>query len=625
MRVFRRHFGLPLLVKELVEQSARRRTYVIRAVYATALFLLCLFFFYDRYSSRNALNSPSAILGHGRYFFETLIVFQFLGVYAFMPAITCGVVTFEKERDSLGLLFLTRLGPWTILFEKYLARIATMSTFLLLSLPLLGFVYSLGGITQADVWTGAWYLGITVLQVGALALMCSCLFRTTVASFVATYLFGFLLLFTLPSLNELELLPLDPAVMFLTEIGFDVNAVWDSRNPSEALSMMFVLAYFAVDNVGSEEPRFVFLRSVPVLASTAMCFLMARVFLVRRAFVPPRNVLLRFFKSLDGLFVRFNENGLTRGIVLVQETTSLPQDAPVAWRETTKKSLGTVRYLVRIFVAIEFPVAFLCVLIAMTHTNDGLEGATVLVFALWILSVLIISVTSASLVAGERSHQTLDVLLATPMSGRDIVKQKFRGVQRLMIVLSVPLLTTFFTEAVWKASFSDLAYRGFSYHRFAFDWKWYSAASLLSVLTYFPLASWLSFLIGMKARTQARAIFGSLAALVGWCLVPFVFIILFLITVRPGNGGPSIYLTLFSPLTIVPMNEFGEYHEFGSAWIPILVNFMFYGGCAYGLRWWCLKNADRLLGRSDAPAAEQQLIRPGFVLSPTVESVGQPT
>jgi hypothetical protein len=50
------NFGLPLLAKELIEQAARKRTYVIRVVYASLLFLVA-FLFFD-----SSLLGPAAII-----------------------------------------------------------------------------------------------------------------------------------------------------------------------------------------------------------------------------------------------------------------------------------------------------------------------------------------------------------------------------------------------------------------------------------------------------------------------------------------------------------------------------------------------------------------------------------
>ena len=69
-----------------------------------------------------------------------------------------------------------------------------------------------------------------------------------------------------------------------------------------------------------------------------------------------------------------------------------------------------------------------------------------LLFFMWAMAVMIVAVQSSSLIAGERSHQTLDVLCTTPLAGRDILLQKITGVRRLMILLWFPMLTAFWVE-----------------------------------------------------------------------------------------------------------------------------------------------------------------------------------
>src|SRR6516225_5879137 len=104
------NLSLPLLAKELIEQASRRRTYLVRVVYAILLFFAAVLFFYQ--TLRVGMASPLAALGRGRDMFMAVVFLQFAGVYLFMPAMTCSALTQEKERDSLQLLFLTRLGPW---------------------------------------------------------------------------------------------------------------------------------------------------------------------------------------------------------------------------------------------------------------------------------------------------------------------------------------------------------------------------------------------------------------------------------------------------------------------------------------------------------------------------------
>src|SRR5260370_34325225 len=151
MTRFFQTFGLPLLGKELIEQAARKRTYVVRVGYAVVLSAICSLVFYGKLEEAAA--SPLAVLGTGRELYLVLVYVQFAGVYLFMPAMTCGVLTQEKERASLQLLFLTRLVPWTILFEKLLGRLIQMLGFFLLSVGRRAVAYSLGGISPELLWS----------------------------------------------------------------------------------------------------------------------------------------------------------------------------------------------------------------------------------------------------------------------------------------------------------------------------------------------------------------------------------------------------------------------------------------------------------------------------------------
>lgn len=193
MKMRKMQFSLPLLSKELTEMANRRRTYIIRTIYAMLFLGFVGFISLDQIS--NLQNNPLAILGHGRHIFESMIYLQFTAIYLFLPAITCSVITQEKEHNSLGLLLITRLSPSTIILEKYLGRLITMVTFLMLGLPILAFAYSLGGVSPVMFINGLWFLMITMFQVAALGVLCSSFFRTTVSAFIATYVFGFLMIF----------------------------------------------------------------------------------------------------------------------------------------------------------------------------------------------------------------------------------------------------------------------------------------------------------------------------------------------------------------------------------------------------------------------------------------------
>lgn len=537
-----RLFELPLLTKELNEQAERRRTYLVRFVYASVLFAVACGIFYGNFLTGE---TRSGSLGQGRFMFERLVEFQFWGICLFLPALASGAFTVEKERNSLGLLMITTLTPWQIVLQKLLSRLVPMFMFLLLSLPLMAVAFSFGGVTEDHLWSGILLLVLTCVQVGSLALMCSAFCRTTAEAFVASYVVF--------------------AVLFkMFPIGWAPFLFERAAENSLVVTLMSTL----------------FMQSM-----TGLFLFFARVFLETRAFVPPRNMVLEFFKFLDARFTEANK--VTGGIVLVKDGDMLPGDEPVAWRETTKKSLGTFRYLFRVLVVLELPILLACQLIRFPSPgmSPGLNGMTALLYALWGIAGMMIAVHAASVISSERSRQTLDVLLTTPLSGREILVQKFRGVRRLIRVLLVPFLTIFVFEAWWNQE-----------RRVE-----YVVESLVIVGIYLPLAAWLSMWIGLTLRSQMKAILTSLSLIAGWVLLPIAarYLVSDLLSIE--STSHARFLMTLSPATLIPAIEARKSDPAtlpDPLWLCCLINFAVYGPLLVLFRRLCLKDADAHLGRS---------------------------
>ena len=536
--------GLPLVTKELLELSARRRTYILRTVYAVLAFLTAFSFSFETLS--NAWQSPYAILGKGQELFSFFVGLQFFGIYLFLPALCCNVITSEKERDTLSLLFLTRLSPWGILAGKFLSRFVSMLLFLALSLPLFGYAYSMGGFQTKDIWAAIWVLLVTSLQVGTLALFCSCWFRRTSGAFIAAYLLTFAVMFG-PIL-------LDEITGIVSEIYRDLSSLVANRQllgfERWSIQTMFFAPAVLWQN-GPMTPSGEFLqtvlRTIPMLFLTGCSLLASRMVVVRRANVPPRNLLLKLFRFLDSIFFALNEQ-FGRGIVLTGGRNRLPRTRPIAWRETSRRTLGTTRYLIRIFIGMEFPTLLICCL-CVSAGNDGRDLLRILLIAVWIIVVLLVCGASTSLISSERSSQTFDTLLTTPMTNRQILRQKFVGVRRLLFVVSIPLLTIYGFESALRYDVPGLfSRRGMSAAEMAFC---YGATGLLTVLIYLPMVSWLSFWIGMKVSSQSKAIMASVGVLVGWCAIPLLILMPFHVAydlITPAREWPL----LISPATMIP-------------------------------------------------------------------------
>lgn len=618
-------YGLPLLTKELIEQAARRRTYVIRVLYA--VLLQCFGFLLAVETLQSFGMNPFGALGRGGMLFSKLTALQFTGVYLFMPALVCGVITQEKERDSLMLLLLTRLGPWTIVFEKLLSRLIPMATLLLLCLPLQALAYSLGGVSPQMLWGSQWMLLVTAIQMATLALACSCWFRTTAGAFMASYLIGLIMLFGPLVLFGITAMVFgdgmtSPSRTFLFQVLRDLGVV---RTETQFLFPFFLAAQFfeLVSGGGAGSSFQLFLSSLPTIGCSVVFFCLARLFLVPRAFVAPFNPLLEMFRGIDRGLERLNQNRFTAGRVLVRDDARFPETEPLAWRETAKRSLGRTRYLIRILLLMLLPIFFFLWLGLLNSFEACGIAAIILQPATWFLSILLTAVGAVSLIAGERSHQTLDVLSTLPLTGQEIVLQKFRGVRRLILILWVPLITLVLVEAILRMQ-PPLRHLYGSWNGRGPLIIPYVIAGVLSAVIYLPMIAWLCCLVGMVVRSQGRAIITALALIVGWCLFPFVVIILPLEIFLRGNvmnHFPMSWTPLLSPVTLPVLSEANEisqtfFHQYRwnglnnsvprdltlETLLQLLVigcNFAWYGLWWFGLRAACLMNADRLLGRME--------------------------
>lgn len=483
-------FSLPLLTKELTEQSSRGRTFILRTVYALALYGVALGAFVNQSGGWDNLSFN--ILGTGGRLFTAVVQYQLAAIYLLLPMITAGTITSEKERDTLGILLITKLGPWTIVLEKFLSRVVPMLLYILMALPLLAVAYSLGGVENGQVLQAGMVLVLCVLQVGSLGVLCSVWFRTTPQAVVACYLIVGLEWFagSLLTFRAYQ----DPLSGGSNNIWNVDDGVWYSF----FIPLLCPVAYVS----GSYSGRWYELVTLasngclPVIAN----LIIARMALWSRAFLTAQSwglVLLRF---LDRFFHAINQNAITRGVVLIRDHVPLPTSRPLAWRELNKRSLGTTRYLIRFLLITEAPlIAALLLPLAMgdVYTRGTYAAGEWAMSAVWTLAVFMLLVQSTALVTGERARQTLDVLLSTPMMTRDIVMQKMAGVHYLIKILYVPMATASIFWVFWLSAGQHRIHPG--------DQMWHIVRMVVQPLIYLPLIAWGGFYCGLKCKSQTQA------------------------------------------------------------------------------------------------------------------------
>jgi hypothetical protein len=560
---------------------------VLRVVYAIALygfFALILPRLTDHrfYSGVPSFSSGAELLGWGSWIFERLQSFQLWGIILFQPALMCGRITQEKERDSLVLLFLTELRPWEIVLQKYVGGLVPMLSFLFLSLPLAGVAYALGGLESHMIVDVALGLILTALQVGALALLFSAWCRTTVAALISTYIGGALLYFGPLLLGRMMYAHRHGVTLVFQYVSWQDIERWKLLNPTDGISLARSL------NAS------LWLYLLPSIVAIVLCLVLSRWFLVRRAFVPPSHILPRFFARVDRWMKSINR--LTGGVVLYRESSSLPVADPVFWRETQRRVLGKAHYLLRLLCVIEVPTVLLLSLLVVL--GNGYETGGVLSYAAAVfvgLTIIVLGATASNSLVSERMGQTLDVLLTTPMRARDIVRQKERALRRLEWVLIVPLFTVFGTHAFFLT--------GFDQHSQSADWVSYLVCWALTLVIYLPMITWLSLWVGLRVRTRFQGILTTFSVLVFWMAVlPFA------ITTAAHwldfDSTENDWVLMTSPASVPFLNEIGELHrighlpsEPGTAWSMIIINSSFYAIIALLIRLRLFRDADRCLRR----------------------------
>lgn len=522
---------LPLLRRELTELANRRRTYAVRVVGAIVI-LFFLFFAYQRAVAQRTRFTVGMTVGWQQFMgiggdiFAQVAPVLFYTIQVLMPALCCASVTAEKEKNTIGTLLLTKLSPMTIILEKLGSRIVPMLTLILITFPVLAYVFSLGGVDTNMLIATLWLLLCECLLIASIAIMCSAWFPTTVGSFIWSYVIIAVLAAMTLSLGIQTFVP---------------SAIWRSVFSTNARMMAPVPFGFGPAVIGGSVSWYLIVaRSVPALFVSGLFILIARLVLVPRAFASQSSAILRIFRVVDSFFKALNER-TTGGIEIVADSNALPDNAPVAWRERNKKSLGKARYLFRILVLLEIPTLFVCALTAIASSQNYFRELYLLQALIWALAGLVVAVKGATLFSSERSRETLEPLLASPMTAVEMVQQKVVGMRRLLIVMSLPILTVNFTHFLLRAG--NVGLTSFAVARPLT----YFFLSVCCVFVLLYLIAWLSTGIGLKIHSQTKAVLAAVSVIGVWTILPIVFSSM----LRPTDFEFREFVATFSPASLV--------------------------------------------------------------------------
>ncbi|MHC4660076.1 MAG: hypothetical protein ACYS8W_00180 [Planctomycetota bacterium] len=376
--------GSAILEKDLVLYCSRKRYYAILGGMLGALFIA---FIIHVVAFGGDL---SVATGEMRRFGFTFFAYQAILMLLLGPFFAASAFIGEKDKNCLGLLYLTSLGRTGIVVGKFLSRFLLLELFALACLPLaLGCLF-IGGIGPREIFI--LFVLVTLMNLFACAVgsFLSLVMRRTLVAAMLTYIIM--------------------AVLFAGDFNLRTGArFWEGSKWNLWVNPVNAFNQLMLDREFTEywKPMI----GIPILVGILIVI---------------SYIILPFYFG-EGL------SRVKKGLLWLQEKTANSYRAtehvwndPIYWRYT-RGFLGQTRVVVMTFVA-----TFLVYVgIAALFLDEMLllDDRIILCIALYGVFVLT-TLLASTVLAGEKENGTLPLLLVTPMTGRQFIIGKVKGIIR---------------------------------------------------------------------------------------------------------------------------------------------------------------------------------------------------
>ncbi len=409
-----RRWGLgPVFVYEWLTGTRRWQMYALRALFVAVL-LVCLAMVWVPFEGRVlTIGLTASISGD---FFRMLGLLQLLLVMLAAPAVMAGSICVEKSRGTLLHLLVTDLSDDEIVLGKLAARLTPVLMVLASGVPVLALAGLLGGIDPGAL-LGSFLVTVGTAFVGCtLALVLSIWVRRAYQALLLTYLIEGLLLVGPAPLEWL----ITPAVTWWTGISFSEHRLAMRVNPFRLVNPPGATSGLGLAECGMYFAA-AFAASVSLLAVSVRR--MRRV-VTAQAFRPAKReapgAAARVLRWLPGPSLDGN---------------------PVLWREWHRRRPGKWAGRFWTAYAAASGLASLGVIagfyVAPWSREWGRDLAPMVNAWQAAIGLLLLSVSAPMALAEERDRGSMDVIMATPLTTREIVWGKWWGtfalVPRLMI------------------------------------------------------------------------------------------------------------------------------------------------------------------------------------------------
>ena len=579
----------PMAVRIVGSGSRRKQHLYVRMVYLGLLVGLVVLGLLSGGGLLRQDVSLNELARSGAQLFRLIAYGQVIGVCLLAPLFMAGAIASEQSGKTYNILLTTPLSNLQVVLGSLAGRLFFVLTLLLSGLPLFAVVLVFGGVRTGAVFQAFGVAACTAVLVGSVAVTLSVLRaggRKAVFVFViaiAAYLVGAY------ALDKLLIRELDsePYTTWLTAwhplLVLESSMLTASYRPPPAVVLTDlnpVSAFFYGQPFAAFATWTLGLSAVLVLGCAVM---------LRRIGQGEWTWMLAIRKKLrmDG-----------------GERTHAPREVtgnPIAWREANTRG----KVLSAILARWGFAVVGAALGVGLTwayHTgrlpqnlpapntaaggNPFLSPAAVFHRGLTVLLVLEIAVVclvaiymSAGCVSREREDGTLDILLTTPLTPRQYVWGKLRGLVRFLgLMIAVPVLTLL-GVGIYALVARQLGWPQGSFTHY--DTVSTAAGQGGSVFKGLPLVVpeagvWLAlglipFVglcvgVGITWSLRAKTVLGAVVPTVG--IVGLVAVVMGVCGVTPLGAAPLVgpAVNAFSPATnvVVLVNPWARLAGFGS-------------------------------------------------------------
>ena len=493
---------LPIVDRELRVAARRPVTHRVRLFAAMAVIG---FGFVTLASARSG--APPHQVGKTIFVLETVVAFAFCllsGVF-----LTADCLSVEKREGTLGLLFLTDLRGSDVVLGK-LAATSLQSVYGILAIfPMLGLPLLMGGVSRGEFARVLLALLLDLVFSLAIGLLLSALGRETRQTMAAT--FGILVVFA----------GLLPALAWLEHIyagGGTVVGTWFLASPVGALMLAFDWSYRTSQGAG------MFWTSVGILTVLSLGALVFAGLILPRAFRLEKSYSVREGRNFVSQRTRF---GGGRGAV--GRRLKLEKN-PFYWLATRDRLVRLITW-----VAILFPgVLWLCFigggLKVGPRRHESFALSFMVAFALHAIFKAIVALEASRRLSEDNHSGALELLLATPLPPRMILRGQWLALQDHFIKPMVALLLVNAT-LLWLAERADDPMNVGDHERNTFRTMFVGGA--VALWLDFRALSWTGMLLALRSKSHSRAVLSTLGRVM---LLPWAGIFAFVIIGEIGRG-----------------------------------------------------------------------------------------